>query len=269
MTIGVLGPKGTFSDLALKKYLKTNKATPYYYQTLDQTVSALEHLDKIIVPLENTLEGYVQPILDFMIRQDVHIESELIIPVQYALITNAPSLKEVNELYVQFAAKSQCLSFINEHQLKTTLTESNVQSYERLLNGHPMDAAIVPIHLVTETFNLKYDNIADITSNQTRFIVLSKTFKQQYADEYTFSIIVRPILDRSGLLYDILKIFKTFDISLTAIMSRPQKTILGQYYFYIEFHGESDAQDTVTKALNKIRAHFDVKLLGVYPSYTK
>ncbi len=265
MKIGVLGPKGTFSDLALQKYQIDHKITPYYYQTLDQTVTALERLDRIIVPLENTLEGYVQPILDFMISQDVHIESELTIPVQYAFISPATTMLHVKNVYVQFAAKSQCQAFLHNHNLTVTLTESNVQSYERLLAGSETDGAIVPIHMITKKFPLKHEHIADTHENQTRFIVLSKTFNQQYADRFKFSLVVRPTEDRSGLLYDILKIFKDYDINLSAIMSRPQKTRLGQYYFYIEFDGESNARDTVTEALTNIRKHFDVKLLGVYP----
>lgn len=270
MKIGVLGPKGTFSDLALKKYQKEHKVTPYYYQTLDQTVTALERLDRIIVPIENTLEGYVQPILDFMINQDVHIESELTIPVQYAFVTNKTDIKDVNNVFVQFAAKSQCQKFINEYNLTVTLTESNVQSYQRIIDGKVEDGAIIPIHMVNKKyFKLIEENIADTDHNQTRFIVLSKTFNQQYAERFKFSLVVRPTQDRSGLLYDILKIFKDYDINLSAIMSRPQKTRLGQYYFYIEFDGESDARDTVTTALTHIRQIFDVKLLGVYPYPTK
>lgn len=269
MKIGVLGPKGTFSDLALQKYLQENPATPYYYQTLDQTVAALERLDKIIVPLENTLEGYVQPILDFMINQDVHIESELTIPVQYAFVTHMTFMSHVKNVYVQFAAKSQCQKFINEHNLTVTLTESNVQSYQRLLDGEKTDGAIIPIHMIADQFELKNEHITDINNNQTRFIVLSKTFNQQYAERFKFNLVVRPTQDRSGLLYDILKIFRDFDINLSAIMSRPQKTRLGQYYFYIEFDGESDAREIVTNALSKMRESFDVKLLGVYPYPTK
>ncbi len=269
MKIGVLGPKGTFSDLALKKYQIDHTVTPYYYQTLDQTVNALERLDRIIVPIENTLEGYVQPILDFMISQDVHIESELTIPVQYAFVTHVDELAKVKNVYVQFASKSQCQKFISDHNLTVTLTESNVQSYHRLLEGDASDGAIIPIHMVSNNFKLKIENIADTQNNQTRFIVLSKTFNQQYAERFKFSLVVRPTQDRSGLLYDILKIFKDFDINLSAIMSRPQKTRLGQYYFYIEFDGESDARDTVSEALSKIRVNFDVKLLGVYPYPTK
>ncbi len=265
MKIGVLGPKGTFSDLALHKYKKDHAVTPYYYQTLNQTVTSLERLDRIIVPLENTLEGYVQPILDFMISQDVHIESELTIPVQYAFVTNVTDLKDVKNVFVQFAAKSQCQKFINHHNFAVTLTESNVQSYQRIIAGEETDGAIIPIHLVTKSFKTKHENITDTENNQTRFIVLSKTFNQQYAERFKFSLVVRPTLDRSGLLFDILEIFKNFNINLTAIMSRPQKTRLGQYYFYIEFEGESDARDTVMEALTLMRQNFDVKLLGVYP----
>ncbi len=269
MKIGVLGPKGTFSDLALQKYLIDHPATPYYYQTLDQTVTALENLDCILVPIENTLEGYIQPILDFMISQDVHIESELTIPVQYAFVSHTTVMSHVKNVYVQFAAKSQCQKFINENNLTVTLTESNVQSYDRLLAGEKTDGAIIPIHMISNQFELKHENVADIDHNQTRFIILSKTFNQQYAERFKFSLVVRPTENRAGLLYDILKIFKDFNINLSAIMSRPQKTSLGQYYFYIEFDGESDARDTVTNILSKIREKFDVKLLGVYPYPSK
>lgn len=265
MKIGVLGPKGTFSDLALKIYQKDHLVTPYYYQTLDQTLTSLDNHDKIIVPLENTLEGYVQPILDYMINHHVHIESELVIPVQYAFISHAKDISLVKHVYVQFAAKSQCQQFINQYHLSTTLTESNVQSYERLIDGTTHDGAIIPVHMVDDQFPLRIEHIADVNQNETRFIILSKSFKAYHADRLKFSIVVRPTQDRPGLLYDILKIFKDNDINLSAIMSRPQKTKLGQYYFYIECLGESNTTDKVTHAISMIRQNFDVSILGIYP----
>src|SRR5690554_5812835 len=63
----VLGPEGTFTDLAYQK-LKTNDFAGIYVDTIEQVFRHRTADDYGILPIENTLEGYIQPTLDGILK---------------------------------------------------------------------------------------------------------------------------------------------------------------------------------------------------------
>ncbi len=68
--------------------------------------------------------------------------------------------------------------------------------------------------------------------NKTLFAIISKkpdTFPLPF-----IILVIDPKSDRSGLLYDILGIFRKDNINLLNIESRPSREDLGKYIFYIK-----------------------------------
>ncbi len=264
MKIGILGPKGTFSEVALNTYKeKHDNVEAFYYQTLEETTESLAQLDKIIVPIENTLEGYVQQILDFLISSNSYIEEEILVYVQFELISKVEH-KDISNIFVQFATKGQCQDYIKSlSNTDLTLTPSNSTSLDLFLNGQDSDAAIVPTHLVPKDVN--HQNVTDSKNNFTRFVVISKNQIKTNAREHKVSLVVIPTIDRPGLLYDILSIFKSQDINLTSIMSRPQKNYMGKYFFYIEFIAGNHVYDDINQLVELTKEQYTIKILGIYP----
>ncbi len=264
MNIGILGPKGTFSEVAFLQYKKENpQAKAIYFQTLEETTKSLQTLDKIIVPLENTLEGYVQQMIDFLISNEVYIEQELFVYVQFALVyKKQPS--DIKNIYVQFAAKGQCQQYIETlNQINLTLTHSNTQSYKLYHEGSLEDAAIVPTHLVSSLDH--HLNVTDSKQNYTRFMVISKQQSIYQNKSLKVSLVVIPTIDRPGLLYDILSVFKKAHINLTSIMSRPQKNMMGKYFFFIEFDANNHVYDEIDSLIQTTKDAYTIKILGIYP----
>lgn len=263
MKIGILGPKGTYSEQAFQIYQKNHICEPYFFQTLEETTSSLLQMDKIIIPLENTLEGYVQQILDFLIFEEVYIEQEIYVHVQFSCIAKQ-EISDISNIFVQFAAKGQCQSFIKSLNDKTlTLTSSNSQSLDLFLNGQKTSAAIIPSHLIPP--HVMSFPVTDSLHNYTRFIVVSKESLTHTQEKLKVSLAVIPKDDRPGLLYDILGIFKSLEINLTSIMSRPQKNQMGNYYFYIEFHMNDITLKDIDHLLIIAKKSYEIKILGIYP----
>jgi prephenate dehydratase len=268
MKIAVLGPKGTFSELAFEKYFVNQICEPLFYSSIIQTVNALEIAKYAIVPVENTLDGYVQQVLDLLFEKNIFIVDEIYVPVQFSLIGNINHLSDIKRLYVQFVAKGQCQKFISSIQVDVNIitTESNTESYHLIQSRIFGDAAIVPHHLEKFHEGFHIHQVTDAIHNHTRFFVISKSEEKISSSTVKVSIVVVPITDRPGLLFDILGIFKTYDINLTSIMSRPTKTELGKYNFYIEMKTETAHDNKINQALNDIRKEFFIKILGIYPS---
>ena len=79
--IAVLGPRGTFTDCASIIYKQKQKIdiNQVYYPSIDETVYSIgKECELAIMPVENTLDGYVQRSLDLLLEMNLHrINSEL------------------------------------------------------------------------------------------------------------------------------------------------------------------------------------------------
>ena len=79
------------------------------------------------------------------------------------------------------------------------------------------------------------------------------------------SLMVTPINDRAGLLYDILKVFSSYNLNLKAIVSRPRRDVIGRYSFYIEFDILKNNIEVINKVTTELENDFNkVKIIGIY-----
>jgi len=270
MKISVLGPKGTFTDLAAQLYIKNQEHVIIYQKSINDTFMGMSDADLGIVPLENTLEGFIQPTLDGLLHHSFFIIDEIYLPVSFDLIGNVDSRFEIKKIYTQFATKNQCtkiLSSFNDQDI--VLTESNSTSFNLILKNIPGEAAIVPSHLVEDSHRFLIRNVTDSMHNYTRFAVISKTKHIMNHDYQKVSLVVIPTQDRPGLLYDILGIFKSYEINLSSIVSRPEKTVMGKYVFFIDLETNHGFMPKIEEALSYLHVHFNIKVLGIYPNRQK
>ena len=263
--IAVLGPKGTFSDSVAKKYTLTlsNDAEIIYYPTIDHAVHAVNigECDTGIVPIENTLDGYVQRTLDLLLESDAKICREITIPVKFSLVLMGSKLSDLKRLYVQFKASGQCRHYIDTLKAQIVTTQSNIESYD--LIKQPGDGAVVPYYVAQNASGMfTVDNITDSDNNFTRFAVISKHKKWEGIDDsIKVPLYIIPQTDRPGLLSDALKIFAEHNINLVSIMSRPQRTKLGHYNFYVELEVRKTDKQHIKNALNDLKKDFSYKVL--------
>ena len=305
MKIAVLGPKGTFCDKAYLEYAKLSGCDlePVYCSTIDdvfqtvcdkeESINSDEGCELGIVPIENTLDGYVQRTLDLLLEKEVSIIAENKVEVQFSVVANTDSLKDVKKLYVQFKANGQCRKFINGlDNVHIIETQSNMESYYRLDEGNNA-AAVVPRHIAMEEENngskrLVINDITDAKNNHTRFVVIKKGnvvcseikelitdgFKKDRQSEgrnkkIRIPIYVMPSVDKPGILFNILKSFYDSQINLMSIMSRPTKQELGTYNFYIEIDGACEKADDIADVFDNIADEYGLKILGVFKEVCK
>jgi prephenate dehydratase len=270
--LAVLGPAGTFSELAAKKYIKNidNNMEIEFYSTITKAFNAVgKECEFGIIPIENTLDGYVQVALDLLAQSDLYIVKELVIPIQFAFLGNASELSEIKKIYAQFKTQGQCCNFLEQlNSTKIITTESNGESYEAAKVGVVGEGAIVPQYLLNKEkeFSLNIENVTDSKDNHTRFIVLSKNPpKHDHRKTYKTSIVIMDAKDdKPGILARVLNEFASRDINLTSIISRPTKIGLGKYYFFIDVEGNYDRDENIRQAINKISENNVVKVLGAY-----
>ncbi len=268
--IVALGPKGTYCDVALKKYLNkiNDDLIIDYYPSIFRVSDFMDDDTLAIIPFENTLDGFVVEGMDQIIINGFNIISQIKLDIDFAFVSNANNIEDVKKIYVSFKALGQCTKFINEHNFQTIKCDSNIEALNNLNRWDNSYGAIIPIHALNDKdFNLKISHIADSKSNETRFFIVSKKkITEDLKSELEASIVITALKDRPGLLFNILKCFDDLNINLKSIMSRPMKTEMGQYRFYFEctlFKEDLELLDML-KEMFKNNQDFILQILGVY-----
>ena len=269
--IHTLGPLNTYSYFASLKY-----ETKYNYKnaivlsnTIRKAVEAIKNNDLAIIPIENSLDGYLGETLDLLYQYDLEIIEDLNLQISFSLVSNV-EIKDVKKIYVQFKAKGQCLNYLESLNKALVITDSNIESLN-LMTNDIASSAIVPNHIL-DSYNFKYvkQNVCDKTNNYTRFIVVRKRKETWNYESYNYvksSLLLMPSSDRSGILYEMLKMFSDHKINLNTIMSRPTKEGLGKYYFYVEFSDQIKNLGNIINVLlsKSTNDDFKIKCLGIYP----
>jgi prephenate dehydratase len=268
--IAALGPESTFSEIAAKQYAEgqVEKPSIQLFPTIKKVLAAVgERCSYAILPIENMIDGYVQPALDLLVHSRLTIIDELLVPINFSFVANSQSLDQVQRIFVQFATEGQCAEFLESFpEAQRITTQSNGESLQSVINGGKADAAIIPRHaLAAHSFPLVINDITDYENNTTRFIVLAEQeTAHDPAATYKTSLVVMEGVDRPGMLSEILSTFSKRDINLVSIMSRPTKESMGKYHFFIDIEGYA-LDPEVQAALAEVRHRGNVKLLGSYP----
>ncbi|MFL0196852.1 prephenate dehydratase [Clostridium sp. WILCCON 0269] len=268
--IATLGPKGTFSELAVNKYseLIDKNVEIVFYPTIAKVFNAIgRECEFGIIPIENTLDGYVQITLDLLSQRDLNIIYEIVVPIQFAFVGNSP-VGEIEKVYVQFKTQGQCYKFLEQYSnFKIITTESNGESFEQVKKGISGESAIIPKHILNteKSFNFQIETVTDSKENETRFIMLSKeSINYDINKRYKTSIVIIEAVDKPGVLSNILNEFSQRGVNLASIMSRPTKKALGKYHFFIDIDGRHPEDKNIKLTIDKIREKSVVKVLGSY-----
>lgn len=263
MKLAVLGPSGTYTCIASN--LLKNKYELDLYPSIFKSILAINDEVDALIPLENTLDGFVFEGLDAITKFGYHIVEQVKLDVGFNFVSNVP-LNEIKTVYVQFKAHGQCLEFINDNNFNLYITQSNIESLEMFLKNIDSSAAIIPTHIDTTNYKYVIRNVTDSLKNETRFVRVTKKLDKVIEDDkLVSSLMVTPINDRAGLLYDILKVFSNYNLNLKSIVSRPRRDVIGRYSFYIEFEIMKDNLEIISKLTNKLENDFNkVKIIGIY-----
>ncbi|WMW22713.1 prephenate dehydratase [Methanolobus mangrovi] len=284
MIIGVLGPKGTYSEKAAEQWIEKNgregEDILEYCADIQDVFSLLE--DKKceigVVPLENSIEGSVGITLDRLLENDVNIIGETIVTIEHCLLSRGKK-EEIKVILSHPQGLGQCRQFLKNHFPAAELRTTGSTSHAAKLATEFEEMAAIASPETAEMYNLNIvmPNIQDRKHNHTRFVIITRSNipesvqkyikKDKQGSSYKTSIIVYLDRDRPGALYAILGEFAKTNINLTRIESRPSKKVLGDYVFYIDFEG--NINDTIIKdAISNIESNVGMlKILGSYPEF--
>ena len=272
--LAFLGPHGTNSEEAAiyMANLRKEKMNLVAYNTIQDAIQAVaqKDVDYCLVPVENSIEGSVRITLDTLAHDvDLMMESELIWSVHNQLLTKNPNAK-IHTIISHIQPLAQCREYLKSHypMAKTESVSSTARAAEKA-SCYGDGYAAIATKTAADLYNLQIidTDIQDVEDNFTRFILLTNKDKVKKYQDVANMMIICQIDGRAGSLYELLGDFACRKVNMTRIESRPARTSLGEYIFFIEIDANVD-KDILQEALMQAsKKCFWLKNLGKFPVY--
>ncbi|MXP56623.1 prephenate dehydratase domain-containing protein [Pantoea sp. Mhis] len=272
--IAFLGPKGSYSHIAARKY-----ANHYFNSTLEidcakfhDIVDKVKHgqADYALLPFENTSSGYINDVYDILQHTNLSIIGELTLPIEHCLLVNgSTNLQQIQTIYSHPQPFQQCSKFIHCFpHWKNKYTESTAAAMKKISIVNSPKLAALGSEAGGKLYGLQVlkRNLSNQQQNRTRFIILSRTpikFSSHISAKTTLIISTK---QQIGALVEILLILRTHNLIVSKLKNGTLDHNIRQKMFYIDIqaHLESENMQIALKKIRKL-THF-LKILGCYPS---
>ena len=276
--IAYLGPEGTFSEAALLR-MAAGSMVPgggeIQPHPMESTPAALEAVrtgaaDFACVPIENSIEGSVLPTLDNLaVGLPLQIFAELTLDVSFSIVTR-PGVRaaDVRTVAAFPVAAAQVRRWLADQLPGAEVVPaiSNAAAAVDVAEGRA-DAG-VSTALAARRYGLASlaDGVVDEPNARTRFVLVGCPAPPPARTGADRTSVVLRIDNSPGALVDAMSEFGIRDIDLTRIESRPTRTELGTYVFFLDCVGHID-DSAVAEALKALhRRCADIRFLGSWPT---
>lgn len=267
LQVAYLGPEGTFTHAAALKHFGSSIIADPCDDIGDIFKAVQSGVARFgVVPVENSTQGMITHTLDMLTDTTLNVCGECRLRIEHNLLSNAASLNDIRSVHAHPQALAQCRHWLDANLPHATRENaaSNASAAESV-KSDPSAAAIASL-TAAELYevSVKVKNIEDLTSNTTRFFIIGTIDVPPSGHDATSLLTSVP--HRPGGLRQLLKAFEDAGISMTRIESRPSRSSMWEYNFFIDVDGhQSDPE--LASVLEKMakETHF-FRVLGSYPS---
>jgi len=275
MRVGYLGPAGTYSEEALRASAPAGiEEVPL--PTIYDAVMAVHDgdVDRAVVPIENALEGAVSVTLDTLALDatDVRIVAEVVHPIHHCVVAARElPLESVTRVVSHPQATAQCRQFLRSRLAGAEVVVAP-STADAVLSVRDSADPVVALgsRLAAELYGCEIlvADVEDHPDNATRFVWLAPAAEADSSGSASkTSLVFWGSGDQSpGWLARALQELADRGVNLTRIESRPRRTSLGHYMFFIDLEGGAE-EPAVAGALDALRAQVEeLRVLGSYTS---
>ncbi|MGV9801950.1 prephenate dehydratase [Mycobacterium sp. NPDC003449] len=279
--IAYLGPEGTFTEAALLQMVARAMVpgiaggdAGFVPVRTDSTPGALAAVrdgtaDYACVPIENSIEGSVLPTLDSLAAgSPLQIYAELTLDIAFTIVVRPGHTGPVRTVAAFPVALAQVRRWLAAElpDADVVPATSNAAAAHEVAEGRA-DAG-VSTRLAGERCGLDVlaADVVDEANARTRFVLAGPPGPPPAATGADRTSVVLRLDNVPGALVAAMTELSIRDIDLTRIESRPTRTELGTYVFFLDCIGHID-DDSVAEALKALyRRCADVRYLGSWPT---
>ncbi|GAB2803678.1 prephenate dehydratase [Halomonas shantousis] len=266
--VAYLGPEGTFTQQAALKHFGAS-AVSLPMAAIDEVFREVEAgaVNYGVVPVENSTEGVINHTLDSFMDSSMRICGEVVLRIHHHLLISGITRQDkISRIYSHAQSFAQCRKWLDAHypHAERVPVSSNAEA-AKLVKSEWHSAAIAG-DMAAKLYELERiaEKIEDRPDNSTRFLIIGNQDVPMSGEDKT-SIVVA-MRNQPGALHDLLEPFHRHKIDLTRVETRPSRSGVWNYVFFIDFKGHV-AQPQVAAVLEEVRLRAaEVKILGSYPA---
>lgn len=269
LTITYLGPAGTFTQQAAIKHFG-HAAHTQACTTIDEGFRLVEarQADYVVTPVENSTEGSVGRALDLLSVTPLKACGEVVLRIHHHLLRkNGSDLRDITKVYAHAQALAQCHEWLSRNlpDAVRISVSSNAEAARLAAETKEEGVAAVAGQTAAEIYRLTKvaDSIEDEPNNTTRFLVLGHQTTTPTGRDKTSLVVSTP--NKAGAVNSLLKPFTELGISMTKFESRPSRSGLWDYLFFIDIEGHQDDPGVQTALVRLAERASFVKIVGSYP----
>ncbi|MBS4099060.1 MAG: prephenate dehydratase [Sulfuricella sp.] len=266
LSVAFLGPQGSFTQAAALKHFG-HAALTQPCASIDEAFRQVEagSMDYGVVPVENSTGGAVGTTLDLLLASPLKVCGEVDLRVHQFLLRKPGAADKPAKVYSHAQSFAQCHEWLNQNLpgVERLVAASNSEAARlAALDG---SAAAIAGEIAAEYYGLDKvaENIEDQPNNTTRFLVIGSHDATPSGKDKTSLVVSAK--NRPGAMFDLLAPLADNQVSMTKLESRPSRTGLWEYLFFVDIEGHrEDAKVAQALAALSERAAF-LKVLGSYP----
>lgn len=273
-SVAYLGPRGSYSSLAARKYLARYK---------DQVIEVNCHnfrevLDAVesgraaygVLPIENTSSGSINEVYDVMQHTSLSIVGELTYPIEHCILSAVPTeLAQIKTFYAHPQVFQQCSHYLGKLEgVRHEICDSSSSAMMKVRELASPDVAAIGSAAGGELYGLQVvaTHLANQKENYSRFIVVARKPIEVAPQIPAKTTLIMSTSQQAGSLVEALLVLRNHHINMTKLESRPVQGNPWEEMFYLDVSANlqsSDMQDALVE-LTKITRY--IKVLGCYPS---
>lgn len=271
---GYLGPRGTFTQMALEAWTGAAGSEQLPYGSVDAALDALRGgaVDAAMVPIENSVEGGVSATLDALATgEPLVVVGEVLVPITFVLCARSgTSLGAVRAVGTHSHAWAQVRRWVGAHLPAAAYvpTLSTAAAAAALAGDGEVvfDAAVCAPGAATGSgLEVLARDIGDSSGAVTRFVLVARpgTLPAPTGADKT-TVVLYQQEDHPGGLLELLEQFASRGVNLTRLESRPVGGQMGRYCFSIDLEGHVNDARVGETLMGLKRVCADVRFLGSY-----
>ena len=261
------GATGAFAYIAACKLFPT--ATRVAYPNFEAAYAACERgeCDFAVLPIENSVGGEVGAVTDLTFSGPLKINGVTEIDVSHCLLGVPGAKKEdVREVVSHPQALAQCKEYIRGSGFAEREYENTALAAEFVAKSGDKSLGAIASAEAAEIFGLEIieRSINESRTNTTRFAVFSRSEHNYGAAVGVHSILLFTVKNEAGALAKALDVIGKHGFNMRVLRSRPMKSLMWQYYFYVEIEGNANTKEGERMVADLEAFCSQIKIVGSY-----
>lgn len=223
-----------------------------------------------VVAIESSVDGPVTPTFDALGAADeVQIFFETDIHIAFSVMARpGMTLEQATTFSTHPVARQQVAGWLSAHapHLEFIPASSNGAAAQAVTEGQA-DIAIAPAR-AAELFKLEElaTGVADVANAHTRFVVVGKPGIPTPRTGFDRTSVLIELANEPGSLAKALEQFALRGVGLSRIESRPIRTKMGYYRFFVDLAGHIDDYPVAESLAALHMRATDLRFLGSWPA---